>query len=76
MPFCERGRACIGSLHGHAIDVDEVTNSKVAYLRLHGRNEKAYITGKTVPRVSITTTARLKIAEVAQRSRETGEGST
>ena len=29
-------------------DVDEVTNSNVAYLRLHGRNAKAYITGKTV----------------------------
>src|SRR5207244_9141871 len=29
-------------------EVDEVTNSKVVYLRLHGRNEKAYITGKTV----------------------------
>src|SRR5438105_1525991 len=28
-------------------DVDEVTNSKLAYLRLHGRNEKAYITSKT-----------------------------
>src|SRR5260370_33734209 len=29
-------------------DVDEVTNSKVAYLRLHGRNAKAYVTGRTV----------------------------
>ena len=29
-------------------DVDEVTNPKTAYLRLHGRNAKAYITGKTV----------------------------
>src|SRR5437763_2016439 len=29
-------------------DVDEVTNTKIAYLRLHGRNAKAYTTGKTV----------------------------
>ena len=29
-------------------DVEEVTNPKVAYLRLHGRNAKAYITGRTV----------------------------
>jgi uncharacterized protein YecE (DUF72 family) len=29
-------------------DIDEVTNADVAYLRLHGRNAKAYITGKTV----------------------------
>ena len=29
-------------------DIDEVTNSNVAYLRLHGRNPKAYISGKTV----------------------------
>src|SRR3954453_15910446 len=28
-------------------DVDEVTNSNVAYLRLHGRNAKAYTTCKT-----------------------------
>ena len=29
-------------------DVDEVTNENLAYLRLHGRNAKAYVTGKTV----------------------------
>ena len=28
---------------------DEVTNPRLAYLRLHGRNEVAYVTGKTVP---------------------------
>ena len=41
-------------------DVDEVTNSHVTYLRLHGRNTKGYTTGKTVA----------EIAEVAQRSRK------
>jgi uncharacterized protein YecE (DUF72 family) len=51
-------------------DVDEVTNSKVAYLRLHGRNEKAYITGKTVAARFDYDYSEIEIAEVAQRSRE------
>jgi uncharacterized protein YecE (DUF72 family) len=51
-------------------DVDEVTNSNVEYLRLHGRNEKAYITGKTVAaRFDYDYNAN-EIAEVAQRSRK------
>src|SRR5438309_7536627 len=29
-------------------DLDEITNSRVAYLRLHGRNPEAYLKGKTV----------------------------
>jgi uncharacterized protein YecE (DUF72 family) len=29
-------------------EIDEVTNENIAYLRLHGRNTKAYIGGKTV----------------------------
>src|SRR5947209_6076514 len=29
-------------------DLDEVTNSDFSYLRLHGRDAKAYLTGKTV----------------------------
>lgn len=28
--------------------LDEVTNPALSYLRLHGRNEKAYLTGRTV----------------------------
>ena len=51
-------------------DVDEVTNSKVAYLRLHGRNEKAYITGKTVAARFDYDYSESEIAEVAQRSRK------
>jgi len=51
-------------------DVDEVTNSNVAYLRLHGRNAKAYITGKTVAaRFDYDYNGR-EIAEVAERSRK------
>jgi uncharacterized protein YecE (DUF72 family) len=51
-------------------DVDEVTNSKVAYLRLHGRNAKAYVTGKTVATRFDYDYSDHEIAEVAQRSRK------
>ena len=51
-------------------DVDEVTNSKVAYLRLHGRNAKAYITGKTVAARFDYDYNEKEIAEVAERSRK------
>ena len=51
-------------------DVDEVTNSNVAYLRLHGRNASAYITGKTVAARFDYDYSENEIAEVAQRSRK------
>jgi uncharacterized protein YecE (DUF72 family) len=51
-------------------DVDEVTNSKVAYLRLHGRNAKAYVSGKTVAARFDYDYNDDEIAEVAQRSTE------
>src|SRR5205823_10822704 len=51
-------------------DVDEVTNSNLAYLRLHGRNAKAYITGKTVAARFDYDYSEKEIAEVAQRSRK------
>lgn len=51
-------------------DVDEVTNSKVAYLRLHGRNETAYITGKTVATRFDYDYDEAEIAEVAERSKK------
>jgi uncharacterized protein YecE (DUF72 family) len=51
-------------------DIDEETNADFAYLRLHGRNAKAYLTGKTVAaRVDYDYTDN-EIAEVAQRSRK------
>ena len=50
-------------------DVDEVTNSSVAYLRLHGRNAKAYTTGKTVAARFDYDYNEKEIAEVAERSR-------
>jgi uncharacterized protein YecE (DUF72 family) len=49
-------------------EVDEVTDSKVAYLRLHGRNAKAYITGKTVAARFDYDYGESEIAEVAERS--------
>jgi uncharacterized protein YecE (DUF72 family) len=51
-------------------DVDEVTNPKAAYLRLHGRNAKAYITGKTVAARFDYNYNDKEIAEVAERSRK------
>src|SRR5882724_1975967 len=51
-------------------EVDEVTNSKVAYLRLHGRNAKAYLTGKTVAARFDYDYTENEITEVAQRSRK------
>ena len=51
-------------------DVDEVTNSDVTYLRLHGRNTKAYTTGKTVAARFDYDYDGKEIAEVAQRSRK------
>jgi len=50
-------------------DVDEVTNTKIAYLRLHGRN-KAYITGKTVASRFNYDYKDEEIVEVADRSNE------
>jgi uncharacterized protein YecE (DUF72 family) len=51
-------------------DVDEVTNSNLAYLRLHGRNAKAYITGKTVAARFDYDYNEKEIAEVAERTRK------
>jgi uncharacterized protein YecE (DUF72 family) len=49
-------------------NVDEVTNPSVAYLRLHGRNAKAYITGKTVAARFDYDYNDSEIAEIADRS--------
>jgi len=51
-------------------DLDEVTNSNVAYLRLHGRNAKAYVTGKTVAARFDYDYKEKEIADVAERSRK------
>jgi uncharacterized protein YecE (DUF72 family) len=51
-------------------DVDEVTNPGAAYLRLHGRNAKAYVTGRTVAARFDYDYSDKEIAEVADRSRK------
>jgi uncharacterized protein YecE (DUF72 family) len=51
-------------------DLDEVTNPNVAYLRLHGRNTKAYIAGKTVAARFDYDYNEKEIADVAERSRK------
>jgi uncharacterized protein YecE (DUF72 family) len=51
-------------------EVDEVTDPKAAYLRLHGRNAKAYITGKTVAARFDYDYDDKEIAEVAERSKK------
>ena len=51
-------------------NVDEVTNPKIAYLRLHGRNANAYITGKTVAARFDYDYKGEEIAEIADRSKK------
>ena len=54
-------------------DVNEVTNSSAAYLRLHGRDAKAYTTGKTVAARFDYDHSEQEIAEVAERSKHLAE---
>ncbi len=49
-------------------DVNEITNHEVAYLRLHGRDARAYLTGKTVAARFNYDYRDSEIAEVAERS--------
>src|SRR2546430_3413546 len=51
-------------------DLDEVTNPKIAYLRLHGRNAKAYTTGKTVAARFDYDYKGEEIAEIVDRSKK------
>jgi uncharacterized protein YecE (DUF72 family) len=49
-------------------DVNEITNNDVAYLRLHGRDAHAYLTGKTVAARFNYDYNDSEIAEIAERS--------
>jgi uncharacterized protein YecE (DUF72 family) len=49
-------------------DFDEVTNPEAAYLRLHGRNAKAYITGRTVAARFNYDYGDKEITDIAERS--------
>jgi uncharacterized protein YecE (DUF72 family) len=50
-------------------DLNEITNQGAAYLRLHGRNARAYMTGKTVAARFNYDYNKEEIAEVAKRSK-------
>jgi uncharacterized protein YecE (DUF72 family) len=51
-------------------DRNEITNPRLAYLRLHGRNAHAYITGRSVAARFNYDYSDGEIDEVAQRSRQ------
>ena len=51
-------------------DLNQVTNPKFSYLRLHGRDAKAYLTGKTVAKRFDYDYSEKEIAEVAERTRK------
>lgn len=51
-------------------EIDEVTNPEIAYLRLHGRNPKAYLTGKTVAARFNYDYSEEEVKQVAERSKK------
>lgn len=51
-------------------DLNEVTNPRFSYLRLHGRDAKAYLTGKTVAKRFDYDYSDKEIEEVAERTRK------
>lgn len=57
-------------------DLDEITNSRMAYLRLHGRNAAAYLRGKTIASRFDYDYGDEEIAEVAERTRRLAHGAS
>ena len=53
-------------------DLNEITNRDFSYLRLHGRNAKAYLTGKTVAARFDYDYSDKEIDEVAERANQLG----
>ncbi len=51
-------------------ELDEITNPRRAYLRLHGRNAQAYLRGKTVAERFYYDYSDEEIAEVAERTKK------
>jgi len=51
-------------------DLDEITNPRVAYLRLHGRNPEAFLKGKTVAARFDYDYSDQEIGDVADRTRK------
>ena len=54
-------------------DIDEVTTPETAYLRLHGRDPKAYLTGKTVATRFNYDYSDDEIQDIAKRGRKLAE---
>ena len=54
-------------------DLNEITNPQLTYLRLHGRDARAYTTGKTVAARFNYDYSDEEIGEVAQRARGLAE---
>lgn len=54
-------------------ELDEITNARLAYLRLHGRDARAYTTGKTVATRFNYDYSDKEIEEVAERSEKLAE---
>ena len=50
-------------------DLNEITNTRLAYLRLHGRNARGYLSGKTVAARFDYDYSDGEIAEIAERSK-------
>jgi uncharacterized protein YecE (DUF72 family) len=57
-------------------DLNTITNPKLAYLRLHGRDARAYTTGKTVAARFHYDYSDAEIGEVADRVRDLGKEAT
>jgi len=55
-------------------DLDEITNPRLAYLRLHGRDARAYTTGKTVATRFNYDYSETEIDDVAERSKKLAQG--
>ncbi len=53
-------------------ELDEITNPRLAYLRLHGRDPKAYLTGRTVGERFHYDYTDEEIGELAERSKKLG----
>ncbi len=51
-------------------NLNEITNPHLTYLRLHGRNARAYLTGKTVAARFDYDYSDSEIAEIAERSKK------
>jgi uncharacterized protein YecE (DUF72 family) len=75
--FLRRHRAAFVNVDAPAVehftimptDLNEITSPKLTYVRLHGRNARAYLTGKTVAARFDYDYSEDEIVEVAERSR-------